>query len=359
MQLILHNLVICRDRAKKSDKKPDKLAQGAPHPRRRKYSPRLHNPALHERNFLGDNSELRRRAADLAGTTAPLRASPPKGGGCARSGGWGGNGTPSSAIAATNFTSGWAAGKVLTAGGGHGGGISHGSNRSPSGQSGTDHRVAAGVQQPATGGAVDACGYSGHGVQGTGRENGVATGRRVRSGATWGLVGGWGDSFHAYGTAQDKVAGTGNSADGSDRGNGNGDIRGNSANMISSGNDNDDSNNHLVERHVAIESPRTSCGYDFGHQFVRGGGNPKNESATAPWAAVQAAGVNIFAGHAGYTAKGAASTWNIADVEGESFFKPCVAVALPFVTMRKTISRSFVLPNTRLRAYDYMLLSRK
>ncbi|CAM9350828.1 unnamed protein product, partial [Scytosiphon promiscuus] len=235
-------------------------------------------------------SELRCRAGEALGTTTPSRASPPKGKGNVRSGAWGNCAAPSSAIPATNFTPGWTAGKVLTAGGSHVGGMNLGITRSP-GQAGTN-RGATGAQQPTTGGE-----------KGTDHASGVATGRH---------------SYHATGAERALGTGIGNSADGSDHGTSDAGNSGNSTRMISSGNFHDDDNR--VERRVAIENPGKYYGYGFDPQNVRGVGNPKNESATAPWAAVQPAGVNVFASDAGHTAHMAkgASMRNTADMEGGS-----------------------------------------
>lgn len=98
--------------------------------------------------------------------------------------------------------------------------------------------------------------------------NGAPTGRRARSGATWGLVGGWGDSFAAAAQAKAGVEGA----------------PGESINTNST-------------RHVVVTA-QPSREY-VSHRRGRGGGNPKNESATAPWAAVRAAGVNVYTSNLG------------------------------------------------------------
>ncbi|CAM9276231.1 unnamed protein product [Ectocarpus sp. 4 AP-2014] len=217
---------------------------------------------------LALRSELRRRAANTQGNTvtAARESAVDEGGRNGRS-----FSPPriGAATAAASNMSRWTAGKILTKGDG---------NRN--GDSDSDrHWVPSGVA-PATStaetprqqrGTLGMYGGNGSGQNdpnhrgsraGLSNGRGVPSGRRARSGATWGLVGGWGDSY---------------------------------ANTTETGENNNDNNNigTVDEPRGVSELVQPSVSYGNTHHENRGG-NPKNESATAPWAAVQAAGVNLF-----------------------------------------------------------------
>lgn len=197
----------------------------------------------------------------MRGNASPSRASSSGGGGgggC--SGGGGGIIAPSSipmtsAAAAANMSS-WPAGKVLTNG--------KGGSGSPRQDQPRTRPTAATMTETSRQGPATSSRVTGGSVRGN---HGAPSGRRARSGATWGLVGGWGDSFTTV--------------------------------QVDSGFENApgrDSSNSNSERHAVIRTqPSRECGFYRG----TGGGNPKNESATAPWAAVQAAGVNVYTSNLG------------------------------------------------------------
>ncbi|CAB1110814.1 unnamed protein product [Ectocarpus sp. CCAP 1310/34] len=242
---------------------------------------------------LALRSELRRRAANTQRNTVTAARESPVGEG-------GRNGdsiSPShvgAAAAAASNTSRWSAGKILTKGDG---------NRS--GDSDSDrHWVPSGVA-PATstaetpgqqwgilgmnGGNCSGQNDTNHHGSGAGFSNGrgVPSGRRARSGATWGLVGGWGDSYaNTTETGEYKNSSTTTSNIGT-----------------------------VDEPRCVSELVQPCVSYGYTHHENRGG-NPKNESATAPWAAVQAAGVNVFklsTGQAALMARKSAGTPRRAD----------------------------------------------
>lgn len=160
------------------------------------------------------------------------------------------------AAAAANNMSRWTAGKILTKGEGNRNGDSDSSR----------HWVPSGATLGMNGGNGSGQNVTCHrgSCGGLGNGRGVSSGRRARIGAPWGLVGGWGDSY----------ANTTEPAE----------------------NNNSTTNNNIgtgdEPRGVSeLVQPNVSYGYTHRENI---GGNPKNESATAPWAAVQAAGVNVF-----------------------------------------------------------------
>eukprot|EP00752_Nemacystus_decipiens_P017835 g15991.t1 len=217
---------------------------------------------------LALRSELRRRAAGpVRSNASPFRASSGGGGG----GGGGGIIAPSSipmtSAAAAAKVSSWPAGKVLTNTNGASGNPRHDQPRT--------HPSTAVMTETSRQGPVTSGRATGSGAPHNGK-HGAPTGRRARSEATWGLVGGWGDSFASTSQAQ---AGVENAPG-----------KGGSSSSSS-------------ERHVVVKA-QPSCEYGY---YRRGGGNPKNESATAPWAAVQAAGVNVFAPNSGQAGPAARS----------------------------------------------------
>lgn len=261
---------------------------------------RLQTTAQTSRSNLHDNgypvdSELRRRAANTQGNTVTAARESPVGEG-GRNGGTISPSRIGAATAAASNTSRWTAGKILTTGD---------SNRN--GDSDSDrHWVPSGVA-PATStaetprqqrGILGMNGGNGssqndtnhHGSRaGLSNGRGVLSGRRARSGATWGLIGGWGDSFaNTTDTGENK----------------------------NSTNNNNNNIGTVNEPRGVSELAQPSVSYGYTHHENRGG-NPKNESATAPWAAVQAAGVNVFklsTGQAALMARKSAGTPRRADV---------------------------------------------
>ncbi|CAM9451673.1 unnamed protein product [Ectocarpus sp. 12 AP-2014] len=240
---------------------------------------------------LALRSELRRRAANTQGNTATAVRELPVGEG----GRNGGSISPSrvgAATAAASNMSRWTAGKILTKGDGNRNEDSD-SDRHwvPSGTAPATSTTETPRQQRGTlgmngGNSSGQNDINHHGSRAELRNGrGVPSGGRARSGATWGLVGGWGDSY---------------------------------ANATETGENNNNINNNIV----TVDGPRgvselvqPSVSYGFTHHENRGG-NPKNESATAPWAAVQAAGVNVFklsTGQAALTARKSAGTPRRAD----------------------------------------------
>ncbi|CAM9936497.1 unnamed protein product [Ectocarpus sp. 6 AP-2014] len=220
---------------------------------------------------LALRSELRRRAANAQGNTATAARQSPAGQGGTN----GGSISPSrigAATAAASNKSRWTAGKILTEGDGNRNGDSD-SDRHwvPSGVAPATTSTETPRQERGTlgmnGGDGSGQNDTNHHGSGAGLSNGrgVPSGRSARSGATWGLVGGWGDSY---------------------------------ANTTETGeNHNSTTTNNNIGMvdgpHGACQLVQPSVSDGYTHHMNRGG-NPKNESATAPWAAVQAAGVNVF-----------------------------------------------------------------
>lgn len=209
---------------------------------------------------LRNCSELRRRAAGTAtkGSGPPFPA--------AAGGGSVGGIAPRSPVTLTSAAAvanmSWTAGSVLTNG-----------NGSPrQNHPGMRPNAAAAATRP----------IGGRNYTGQGKESGGAhTGRRVRSGATWGLVGGWGDGYaeadQADAASDSFLGGRGNSPRGSIN-----------------------NRSRSSERRVPLEAQTSYMdAYGVRPRGRKQGGNRKNESATAPWAAVQPAGVNVYTGNSG------------------------------------------------------------
>lgn len=254
---------------------------------------RISRSDVHNNGSLVD-SELHRRAAKTPGNTVTAaRELPGDEGGIN-----GGSISPSrvgaaaaNAAAASNMSR-WTAGKVLTKGDGNRNGDSDNdrhwvpSGAAPGTSTAETPRQLRGTLGMNGRNGSDTSHHGSRGGLGNGRN--VPSGRRTRSGATWGLVGGWGDSY---------------------------------ANTTETGENNNSTNNNNNNIGTGDEprgvselvQPNVSFGYT--HHENRGG-NPKNESATAPWAAVQAAGVNVFklsTGQAAVMAKKSAGTPRRAD----------------------------------------------
>lgn len=129
----------------------------------------------------------------------------------------------------------------------------------------------------------------------------VPTGRRARSGATWGLVGGWGDGDYARAAQADAASDNVPNGRNSPRGGG--------------------GSSSCNGRHVPLEAQTSYMNaYGVRPRGRKDGGNRKNESATAPWAAVQAAGVNVYTSNSGQAPLSAGVAGAAAGIGRDKYF---------------------------------------